>query len=74
MIDDTADVQESEAPKRVRLCRNARSNKSFYSNGVASGDSYDCGIIWCAHTNDGMGPDGAVADAEDCVEGRKCYE
>ncbi|MFP6583424.1 MAG: hypothetical protein VCD00_12830 [Candidatus Hydrogenedentota bacterium] len=64
-----------ETPKRVRICRHARSNKSFYADGVVSSpDAYDCGIIWCAQTSDGMGPDGAISDVEECIEGRECYE
>lgn len=65
---------ENTDPQRVRVCKHARSNKSFYGDGVASADEYDCGIIWCAITNDGMGPDYAVADVEECIESRECYE
>ena len=71
---DAPDTTEEAPQKRIRLCRNARSNKSFYSGGIPAGDAYDCGIIWFGVTNDGMGPDGAIADAEDCIEGRECYE
>jgi hypothetical protein len=34
----------------------------------------DSGIYWCVHTQNCLGPDGAVADTENCKPGRACYE
>lgn len=64
----------SEPIERVRMCKNVRSNKSFYANGPAKIDEYDCGIVWCAVTNNGKGPDSRIADVSECIPGRQCYE
>jgi len=32
------------------------------------------GIYWCSHTQNVMGPDGQVAEADTCQTGRGCYE
>ncbi len=32
------------------------------------------GIYWCSHTQNCLGPDGQVADPENCKPGRSCYE
>ncbi len=32
------------------------------------------GIYWCSHTQNPLGPDGQVADHENCRPGRSCYE
>jgi hypothetical protein len=32
------------------------------------------GIYWCNHTQNCLGPDGEVADVENCKPGRTCYE
>jgi hypothetical protein len=32
------------------------------------------GIYWCIHTQNCLGPDGRVAEAESCQPGRKCFE
>lgn len=68
------DKPDNATLQKVRICKHVRSNKSFYADGPASADEYDCGIVWCAITNDGMGPDYACADVEECIPGRECYE
>ncbi len=32
------------------------------------------GIFWCAHSQNCLGPDGQVADPENCKPERGCYE
>jgi hypothetical protein len=34
----------------------------------------DSGICWCVHTQNCLGPDGQVANMENCKPGRACYE
>jgi len=34
----------------------------------------DSGICWCVHTQNCLGPDGRVANEENCQPGRACYE
>jgi hypothetical protein len=34
----------------------------------------DSGICWCVHTQNCLGPDGDVANMENCKPGRPCYE
>ena len=71
---NTDNQPDNAVPQKVRICKHVRSNKSFYADGPASAGEYDCGIVWCALTNDGMGPDYAVSDVEECISGRECYE
>jgi hypothetical protein len=32
------------------------------------------GVFWCIHTQNCLGPDGKVADEENCKPGRSCFE
>ena len=34
----------------------------------------DSGICWCVHTQNCLGPDGDVANMENCKPGRGCYQ
>ncbi len=34
----------------------------------------DDGFVWCTHSMNCLGPDGAVASRERCREGRGCFE
>ena len=34
----------------------------------------DSGICWCVHTQDCLGPDGEIANMENCKPGRACYK
>jgi hypothetical protein len=34
----------------------------------------DSSIYWCVHTQNCLGPDGGVANLENCQPGRACYE
>lgn len=60
------------------LCRRLRSKGMFIE--VERGPEEDwlpsmrAGFVWCAHTQNCLGPDGRVAGSEDCVQGRNCFE
>ncbi|MGD0007317.1 MAG: hypothetical protein ABSE93_02060 [Terriglobia bacterium] len=34
----------------------------------------DSGICWCVHTQNCLGPDGEIANMENCKPGRACYK
>jgi len=34
----------------------------------------ESGLCWCVHTQNCLGPDGQVANEENCQPGRACYE
>ena len=34
----------------------------------------DSGICWCVHTQNCLGPDGQIANLEECKPGRGCYQ
>jgi hypothetical protein len=31
------------------------------------------GIFWCLHTQNCLGPDGQIADPDNCQSGRSCH-
>ncbi len=70
-----SEVPSTTGAARV-VCRHIRSKEMFYEfEGQpdpihASGS----GIYWCIHTQNCLGPDGRVAEAESCQPGRKCFE
>ncbi len=33
-----------------------------------------CGLFWCVHTQNGLGPDGQAAEPASCQSGRSCFE
>ena len=39
-----------------------------------SGKPSLAGLVGCNHTQNGIGPDGQVADGDRCKPGRGCYE
>ena len=56
-------------------CRSLRCKEMF----IDTGREFDLsnsgsGIYWCSHTQNCLGPDGQVADTENCKAGRSCYE
>ena len=61
-----------------RRCRRLRAKAMFLD--VEAGPeqewlpSMSDGFVWCTHTQNCLGPDGKVADADTCVPGRGCYE
>ncbi len=56
-------------------CRRLRSKEMFIEVEPDPGvPHFGSGIFWCSHTQNCLGPDGAVADLESCKPGRACYE
>jgi hypothetical protein len=56
-------------------CRSLRCKEMF----IDTGREFDItdtgsGIYWCSHTQTCLGPDGQVAEPEQCKAGRDCYE
>ena len=75
----------AETPKTVaetpQLCRRLRWKTMFMA--LAPPDpgadidpqhEIDDGFVWCTHSMNCLGPDGAVASKEYCREGRSCFE
>ncbi len=60
--------------QRLKVCRHVRSKESFYSETPLVEDEFHSGVYWCDLTSDGIGPDGRSADAEECCQGRACFE
>jgi len=56
-------------------CRRLRSKEMFID---APPDPniprYHSGHYWCVHSQNVLGPDGKVANEEDCRPGRSCFE
>lgn len=63
---------------RRRSCRRLRSKGMMIE--VERGPeaswlpSMSDGFVWCARTQNCLGPDGRVADRQSCVKGRECFE
>ncbi len=56
-------------------CRCLRSKEMFVeAEPDPSVPQFGSGIFWCIHTQNCLGPDGEVADAESCKPGRACYD
>jgi hypothetical protein len=59
------------------LCRYLRTKTWYVPDSYAERDvsrSSSTAQYWCLKTMRSDGPDGALALAEDCVEGRGCFE
>ena len=59
------------------LCRHLRTKTWYVPDSYAERDvsqSSSTAQYWCLKTMRSDGPDGALALAEDCVEGRGCFE
>lgn len=56
------------------VCRHVRSKESFHSKSPLVEDQFHSGVYWCDLTADALGPDGQCADAEECTQGRECFE
>lgn len=71
-------AQEQPLPLVQPACRFLRS-KNMYVSGTMdpARDDYEFdgdGYCWCSLTQNQMGPDQQVAEREDCIPGRNCYE
>ena len=69
------------APQASRLCRRLRWKTMFMALApvepgmeVDPQHEIDDGFVWCTHSMNCLGPDGAVASREACREGRRCFE
>ena len=56
-------------------CRCLRSKEMYFDvePDLSVPSSYS-GLSWCVHTQNCLGPDGRVADMENCRLGRACFE
>jgi hypothetical protein len=68
------DITNSAGAVAVR-CRCLRSKEMFFE---AEPDltipNTSSGLYWCVHTQNCLGPDGQVAEPENCQPGRACFE
>jgi len=57
-----------------QVCRCLRS-KEMFTHDEPGWDirSSSSGIFWCLHTQNCLGPDGQIADPDNCQEGRSCH-
>lgn len=57
-------------------CRCLRSKEMFYQveGGADPIRESGSGIFWCTHTQNCLGPDGQVAEPQNCKPGRDCYD
>jgi hypothetical protein len=56
-------------------CRRLRWKEMFVDADASFHPSLSgSGIYWCNHTQNCLGPDGEVAEAETCRPGRSCFE
>ena len=59
------------------FCGALRSKKYFMLDVIATrADQYldNSGHCWCYHTQQVVGPDGALVQIEQCVASRSCYQ
>ncbi len=56
------------------VCQFLREKKMFYQNATDPSPGLPEGPFWCAFTQSLLGPDGQVADAQNCRPGRPCCE
>jgi hypothetical protein len=56
-------------------CRHLRSKEMFVEVPTdLSIPRYHSGHYWCVHSQNVLGPDGKVANEENCRPGRSCFE
>ncbi len=60
----------------AQVCRCLRSKELFLHQDEPDWDisQSSSGIFWCMHTQNCLGPDGQVAEPENCQAGRSCHE
>jgi len=65
---------ETQTPTR-QICRCLRS-KEMFTHDEPGWDirSSSSGIFWCLHTQNCLGPDGQIADPDNCQAGRSCHQ
>jgi len=70
-------IQDGRREPDPLLCRHLRTKTWYVPDSYAERDvtrSSSTAQYWCLKTMRSDGPDGALALAEDCVEGRGCFE
>jgi hypothetical protein len=56
-------------------CKHIRSKEMFIEVEPDSNVPHmGSGIFWCVYTQNCLGPDGSVAEPEQCTPGRGCFE
>jgi hypothetical protein len=65
-----------ERTASATVCRCLRSKEMFTHEDEPGWDvtQSSSGIFWCMHTQNCLGPDGQVANPENCSGGRSCHE
>ena len=59
----------------VNRCRCLRSKDMFINvEPDPTVPNSSSGIFWCSHTQNCLGPDGRVAEPDNCKAGRACYD
>jgi hypothetical protein len=72
---DSTPPQDSTIPETA-FCGDLRSKSFFMLDGLPAQESDfldPSGNCWCYHTQQAIGPDGALAGPQACVPGRGCY-
>ena len=70
-------IQDGRREPDPLLCRYLRTKTWYVPDSYSERDvsrSSSTAQYWCLKTMRSDGPDGALALAEDCVEGRGCFE
>ena len=77
----TRDVIPEPGTVAPELCRRLRWKTMFMALAPPDPDvpfdpqhEIDDGFVWCTHSMNCLGPDGAVASRGACREGRSCFE
>ena len=75
-MDDTIDALHV-VTRRRGICRRLRWKSLFMEVELGedgTSDLVDDGFVWCTHSMNCLGPDGRVADKEECRPHRGCFE
>jgi hypothetical protein len=68
-------ITNQQSQTQNAVCRFLRCKEMF----IDTGEPFDIrntgsGLYWCAHTQTVIGPDGQVAEPDNCVAGRSCHQ
>ena len=70
-------MPESTNPSEIvqNRCRRLRSKEMFIdAPSDPTSPRHHSGHYWCVHSQNVLGPDGKVANEDDCRPGRSCFE
>jgi hypothetical protein len=76
MNDENTNTETTEAPLQSPFCGQLRSKKYFMLDRLASSaeDYIDAANhVWCAETQEVIGPDNRRVSPDNCGPGRACY-